>query len=82
MHVRNTVESGHYSYHCADWSIPGGVKTGELVHTSQKPRWVGLVKIEVTFYNRTTTPECSEDRTAVPSVVKTESELCVCTHLP
>ena len=29
------------------------------------------------FYEWTTTPECSEDRTAVPSTVKTESELCV-----
>ena len=32
----NTVESGHYLYCCADWSLyPGGVKTGELVRTSQ-----------------------------------------------
>ena len=37
----------------------------------------GLVKIEGKFHDRTT-PECSEDRTAVPSVVKTESELYVC----
>jgi len=30
------------------------------------------VKMEGKFYDRTTTPECSEDRTAsVPSVVKT-----------
>ena len=29
------------------------------------------------FYKRTTTPECSEDGTAVPSLVKTESDLCV-----
>ena len=38
-HVHNTsdmVESGYYLYRCADWSLyPGGVKTGELVHTSQ-----------------------------------------------
>ena len=27
------------------------------------------------FYNRTTTPECSKDKTPVPSVAKTESEL-------
>ena len=27
-------------------------------------------------YERKTTPECSEDGTAIPSVVKTESELC------
>ena len=37
--VQNTsdmVESGYYLYRCADWSLhPGGVKTGELVHTSQ-----------------------------------------------
>jgi len=26
------------------------------------------VKIERKFYDKTTTPECSEDRTAVPSV--------------
>ena len=32
------------------------------------------------FYDRTTKPECSEDRTAVPSVVKMESEVCVCTQ--
>ena len=36
------------------------------------------MKIEGEFYDRTTTPECSEDRTAVLSIVKTESELCVC----
>ena len=38
-HVHDTldkVESGHYLYHCAEWSLyGGGVKTGELVHTSQ-----------------------------------------------
>ena len=36
------------------------------------------------FYDRTTTPECSEDRTVVVSVMKMESELCVCTclHIP
>jgi len=56
---------------------PSGVKTGELVHTSQR---CGLVKIEGKFYDRTTTPECSEDRRAVPSVVKAESELYVCTQ--
>ena len=62
---------------CADWSLyPRGVKTGELVHTSQSQakiyrRWV---------YNRTTTPECSEDRTAVPSVMKTEREPFVYLH--
>ena len=50
----------------ADWSIP-------------KPRW-GLVRIEGEFYERTTTAEGNEDRTVVPSVVKTESELCVCTE--
>ena len=55
--VHNTVESGHYLYHCAD-----------------SPR--GVVKIEGEFYHRTTTPECSENRTAVPSVVKMEGELC------
>ena len=38
------------------------------------------MKIEGEFYDRTATPECSEDRTAVLSVVKMESELCVCTH--
>jgi len=27
----------------------------------------------VEFYELTTTPECSEDRTAVPSILKTES---------
>ena len=38
-------------------------------------RW-GLVKIEGTFYNRTTIPEFSEDRTtSVPSVVKTSSHM-------
>ena len=36
------------------------------------------MKIEGEFYDRTTTSECSEDRIAVPSMVKTESELCVC----
>ena len=41
----------------------------------------GVVKIESEFYEWTTTPECSEDRTAVPSMVKTESELCVCTRV-
>ena len=35
---------------------------------SAEDRWV---------YDKTTTPECSEDRTAILSVVKTESELCV-----
>ena len=56
----NMVESRHYLYHCADWSLhPGGVKTGELLHTSQSQdgvRW------RFTFYDRITTPECSEDR--------------------
>ena len=50
----------------------GGVKTGELVHTSQTK--MGLVKVEGKFYNRTTTPE------------KTEIEaLCIhttCVHAP
>ena len=36
------------------------------------------MKIEGESYDRTTTPECSEDRTPMPSVVNTESELCVC----
>ena len=28
--IHNTVESGHYLYRCANWSLyPGGVKTGE-----------------------------------------------------
>ena len=48
----------------------------QLVHTNQT-KW-GLVKIEGKFHDRTTTPECSEDRTAVPSVVKTECKLYVC----
>ena len=39
--------------------------TGELVYTSQSQD--GVAKIEGKFYNKTTTPECSEDRTAVPS---------------
>ena len=51
----------------------------ELAHHWSKARW-GLVKIEGEFHNRTTTPECSEDWTAVPSMEKTESELCVCTQ--
>ena len=37
------------------------------------------MKIEGKFPDKTTTPECSEDRTAVPSVVKMESELS-CMH--
>ena len=55
------------------------VNTGELAHTSQSQELARLVlvKIEGEFYNRTTTAECSEDRTAVPSMVKTESELYV-----
>ena len=58
---------------------PGGVKTGELVHTSpsQNGFWW---RQKVSFTTGKTTPECSEDRTAVPSVVKTESEFCVCTQ--
>ena len=36
------------------------------------------MKIEGTFHDKTTTPEYSEDRTAVPSM--TESELYVCTQ--
>ena len=36
------------------------------------------MKIEGTFHDKTTTPECSENRTAVPSM--TESELYVCTQ--
>ena len=35
------------------------------------------MKIEGKFHDRTT-PECSEDRTAVPSMVKTESQLYIC----
>ena len=69
-------------------SIGKLVNTGELAHTSESQelaRWV-LVKIEGEFHNRTTTAECSEDQTAVPSMVKTESELCVhfqlCVHTP
>ena len=52
---------------------PGQVKIGELVHKSQNQDGVWWGK----FYNRTITPECSEDRTAVLSMVKTQSELCV-----
>ena len=36
------------------------------------------MKIEGKFPDRTTTLECNEDRTAVLSVVKMESELYVC----
>ena len=54
--VHNTVESRHYLYRCADWSILAKAK----------------MKIEGKFPYRTTTPECSKDRRAVPSVVKTE----------
>ena len=43
-----------------------GVKTGELVHTSKNQ--VGSGENRGKFYDKTTTPECSEDRTAVPSV--------------
>ena len=69
-------------------SIGKLVNTGEFAHTSQSQelaRWV-LVKIEGEFHNRTTTVECNEDRTAVPSMVKMENELCVhapmCVHTP
>ena len=37
------------------------------------------MKIEGEFQNRTTTPECSKDRTVVPSVVETEVSF-VCAH--
>ena len=49
-----------------------------------KAKLGGVVKIEGEFYKWTTSPECSEDRTAVLSVVKTESELCIytCVHTP
>ena len=55
MCVHNTVESGHYLYCCADCGpYPGGVKTGELVHTSQSQ----VVKIDE-FYelSRTCVPQ-------------------------
>ena len=70
------VESGNYLYHCANWSIRWA-KDRWVSPYQPKPRW-GLVKTEGEFYDRTTTPDCSADRRAVPSVVKTESELCVC----
>ena len=54
---------------------PGGLKTGELVHTSQSQDRTGEE-----FYDRKTTPDSSEDRTAVPTMVKMESELFVCTQ--
>ena len=78
----DTVESGHYLY---------VVPTGKFVHTwSLVGRQVsksildqakmGSGEEEGKFHDSTTTPECSEDRTAVPSVVKMESELCICTQ--
>ena len=49
INTSDTVESGHYLYCHADWSIySGGVKTGELVHTSIFIR--GLMKIEDECY--------------------------------
>jgi len=33
------------------------------------------------LYERTTTPEFSDDRTGVRAWLKTESELCVCTRV-
>ena len=60
--VHNTVESGVI---CT--IVPtGGVKTGELVHTSQSQDGVCMVKIEGK-YEKTTTPECSEDRVLLPT---------------
>ena len=38
------------------------------------------MKIKGNFYDRISTPECSEDRTAVSNVVKMESELHVYAH--
>ena len=74
------VESGYLRTWCVSvirWS-PGIVCT--IVPTSQSHDG-GVVKIEGEFYVWTTTPECSEDRTAVPSMVKTESELCARIHM-
>ena len=76
--VHNTsdmVESRHYCIVVPTCPYPSGVKTGELVHTRQSQDGVWWRYIEGRFYDRTTTPECSEDRTAVPTMVKMESEL-------
>ena len=62
--VHNTVETGIV---CT------------IVPTSQSHDG-NVVKIEGKFYELTTTPECSEDRTAVPSVVKTKLSF-VYTHV-
>ena len=49
INTSDTVESGHYLYRHADWSIYSGrVKTGELVHTSIFIR--GLMKVEDECY--------------------------------
>ena len=50
------------------WWSPGIVCTVGLL---AKPKG-GLVKIECKFYDRTTTPECNEDRT-VWNMVKTKN---------
>ena len=56
------------------WWSPGIICT---LCRLAKAKMGGVVKIEGTFYEWTTTPECSVDRTDVVSAVKTESELCV-----
>ena len=75
------VESGYSRTWCDSviWWSPGIIFT--IVPTSQSQEG-GVVKMEGKLYKSTTTPEYSEDRTAVPiSIVKTESERCVYTRV-
>ena len=64
--VRNTVESGNYLYYCADWSIVPWSGWKQVCWSILARVKMGClqVKLEGKFYDKTTTPECSEDRTA------------------
>ena len=70
----NTVESGHYLYRCDDCMTGPYHNTGELAKSKMGS---GEDRSWLLQMNNDT----SEDRTAVSSMVKTESELCVCTHV-
>ena len=56
------------------WSLVGRQVSKSILDKAK----MGSGEEEGKFHGSTTMPECSEDRTAVPSLVKMESELCIC----